>query len=174
MFHQSIKLCPRMFEAHLCTWWQNSILAFPLVLSWLGVLHSFFCDINRLIHLLIRQQNWLRSIQKDFICQFQKHTIKLIGRSFIMQQDKDPRTHWRDNKGVHRELKWSVLNWPCQCPNFSSPAEGETDSWKKLHCKLGKVSQKKKTRVWWCQWVTGAMHPLLAKEFKVNTDSYSI
>lgn len=71
----------------------------------IGVLHSFFCDINRLIHLLIRQQNWLRSIQKDFICQFQKHTIKLIGRSFIMQQDKDPRTHWQDNKGVHQELK---------------------------------------------------------------------
>lgn len=105
MFHQSIKLCPRMFEARLRTWWQNSILAFLLVLSWLGVLHSFFCDINRLIPILIRQQNWLRSIQKDFTCQFQKHTIKLIGRSFIMQQDRDPRTHWQDNKGVYQELK---------------------------------------------------------------------
>lgn len=44
-----------------------------------------------------------------------------------MRQDKDPTHTAKRAMKLIRRYKWSVLNWPSQCPNFSSPAEGESE-----------------------------------------------
>ncbi len=43
----------------------------------------------------------------------QKDATKLIGRSFIMQQDNDPKHR------VHQDKKWKVLDWPSQSPHLN-------------------------------------------------------
>ncbi len=53
------------------------------------------------------------------------------------------------------------------------PAKEETEgsnppNWKRLRWKPGKASQKKNAKVWWCQWVTGLMQLLKAKDLQLN------
>ena len=44
---------------------------------------------------------------------------KLIDRSFIMQQDSDPKHTTKTTKEFIRGQKWKVLDWPSQCPDLN-------------------------------------------------------
>ena len=47
-----------------------------------------------------------------------KDAAKLIGRSFIMQQDNDPKHTAKTTMEFIRSTKWTVLDWPSQSPDF--------------------------------------------------------
>ncbi len=47
-------------------------------------------------------------------------------------------------------------------------------NWKRLRWKPGKASQKKNAKVWWCQWVTGLMQLLKAKDLQLNIKSFAL
>ena len=49
----------------------------------------------------------------------QKDATKLIGRSFIMQQDNDPKHSAKTTKEFIRGKKWKVLDWPRQSPDLN-------------------------------------------------------
>ncbi len=49
----------------------------------------------------------------------QKDATKLIGRSFIMQQDNDPKHTAKTTKEFIRGKKWKVLDWPSQSPHLN-------------------------------------------------------
>ena len=48
-----------------------------------------------------------------------KNATKLIGRSFIMQQDNDPKHTAKTTKEFIRGKKWKVLDWPSQSPDLN-------------------------------------------------------
>lgn len=48
-----------------------------------------------------------------------KDATKLIGRSFIMQQDNDPKHTAKTTKEFIRGKKWKVLDWPSQSPDLN-------------------------------------------------------
>ena len=48
-----------------------------------------------------------------------KDATKLIGRSFIMQQDNDPKNTAKTTKEFIRGKKWKVLDWPSQSPDLN-------------------------------------------------------
>ncbi len=87
----------------------------------------------------------------------QKDATKLIGRSFIMQQDNDPKHSAKTTEEFHQGKKWKVLDWPSQSPHLN-PVEyafyllkkrlkGVTpQNWKRLRWKPGKASQKKNAK----------------------------
>ena len=48
-----------------------------------------------------------------------KDATKLIGRSFIMQQDNDPKHTAKTTKELIRVKKWKVLDWSSQSPDLN-------------------------------------------------------
>ena len=48
-----------------------------------------------------------------------KDATKLIGRSFIVQQDNDPKHTAKTTKEFIRGKKWKVLDWPSQSPDLN-------------------------------------------------------
>ena len=48
-----------------------------------------------------------------------KNATKLIGRSFILQQDNDPKQTTNTTKEFIRGKKWKVLDWPSQSPDLN-------------------------------------------------------
>lgn len=105
-----------------------------------------------------------------------KNTTKLSRRSFTMQQDTGPQHTAKITKFIRiksglfqtvspdlNPAKGSVY-FTCWRADWSEEPSANY-SWKRLHCKLGKASQKKKSRVWW----TSLCHRLSAfiacKEF---------
>ncbi len=56
------------------------------------------------------------------------------------------------------------------------PAKEETEGSNppKLKEAAVKASQKKNAKVWWCQWVTGLMQLLKAKDLQLNIKSFSL
>ncbi len=104
----------------------------------------------------------------------QKDATKLIGRSFIIQQDNDPKqqrsSSGQEVEGFRLAKSISTLKPYRAC---LLPAKEETEgsnppNWKRLRWKPGKASQKKNAKVWWCQWVTGLMQLLKAKDLQLN------
>ena len=49
----------------------------------------------------------------------QRNASKLISRSFIMQQDNDPKHTANTTKDFIRGGKWKVLDWPSQSPDLN-------------------------------------------------------
>lgn len=111
---------------------------------------------NLIVHLLVRKQTELRSLWK-----------KKYSRYLIMQHLKDLRTHWQDDKGVQKGSKVvgtklallaSKLHFTCSSGDWkpTTAERSRTASFEKL-------SEKKKTKIWWHQRVTAMMHLLHEK-----------
>ncbi len=165
---------------HYSTYYTGNVMAWAFIASSGTGSLIFINDVTHDGSSKIKSEVY-RNIFSDNL---QKDATKLIGRSFIMQQDNDPK-QCQNNKGVHQGKKRKVLDWPSQSPHLN-PVEyafyllkkrlkGVTpQNWKRLRWKSGKASQKKNAKVWWCQWVTGLMQLLKAKDLQLNIKSFSL
>ena len=82
---------------------------------------------------------------------------------------------------------WKVLVWPSQSHDLNPMEQAlhflkrrlksetaETNNWKWLQQRLAKASQRKKSNVCWCQWVTCSKQVLHARDMQLNTNYYTM
>ncbi len=60
-----------------------------------------------------------KSTETYCLANLKKDTTKLFGRSFIMQQDNDPKHTIKTTKEFIRGKKRKVLDWPSQSPDLN-------------------------------------------------------
>lgn len=56
----------------------------------------------------------------NFGCGPKRDGTKLIRRSFVKQEDNDPKYNAETTKKFIRGKKWTVLDWPSQSPDLNS------------------------------------------------------
>ena len=65
------------------------------------------------------QQNKFRSLHKHLAANLKTDGIKVTERSYILQQDNDPKHTTKTIKEFIRANKWKVLDWPSHSPDLN-------------------------------------------------------